>query len=115
MFNDFAQILDKRRKQILASFTKLEVPGDQEDTKEFYRRMSNGPMEGFNRKPKDMKRLARGYTNFDFIKNRILWSARDDAHILGSPIPVKQIKDKYKTGKKRGKYNPIFDSSRKVK
>jgi len=105
MFRDFALILEKRRNEILASFTRLDIKADQEKTQEFYRRMSNGPMEGFNRKPKDMKRLGRGYFNFDFIRNRILWSAREDAHILGSPIPVKEIKEKYRTGKKRGKYN----------
>lgn len=51
-----------------------------------------------------MKRLARGYSNFDFIRNRILWAERKDAHVLGSPIPIKDIKEKYKTGKKRGPY-----------
>lgn len=53
---------------------------------------------------KDMKRLARGYTNFNFLRNRILWAERKDAHILGSPIPIKDIKEKYKTKKKRGPY-----------
>lgn len=105
MFKDFAAILEKRKTEILASFTSLDIIPDEDSVEERYRRMSNGPMEGFNRKPKDMKRLGRGYTNFDFIRNRILWSVRKDGHILGSPLPVKPFKDKYKTGKKRGKYN----------
>ena len=105
MFNDFALILNSHKKEILASFTSLDIiPGNEERIADEYRRMSQGPMEGFNRKPKDMKRLARGYTNFDFVRNRILLSERDDIHILGTPIPVKQIKVKYKTDKKRGKY-----------
>lgn len=104
MFKDFAKILDKRKKEIVASFIKLDVIPYEDEIKEEYRRMSNGPQEGFNRKPKDMKRLARGYSNFDFIRNRILWAERKDAHVLGSPIPIKDIKEKYKTGKKRGPY-----------
>lgn len=104
MFKEFAILLDKRRKEILASFNLLISPSNQDHIEVEYRRMSNGPMEGFNRKPKDMKRLARGYTNFNFLRNRILWAERKDAHILGSPIPIKDIKEKYKTKKKRGPY-----------
>ena len=104
MFKDFGEILDKRRKEIIASFTLLDIIPNQDHIESEYRRMSNGPMEGFNRKPKDMKRLARGFSNFDFIRNRILWAERQDAHILGSPIPIKEIRQKYKTNKKRGKY-----------
>lgn len=104
MFKDFAVILEKRKTEIIASFTSLDIiPNHDKVIKEYYR-MSNGPMEGFNRKPKDMKRLARGFSNFDFVRNRILWAERDDAHVLGSPIPIKDIKDKYKTNKKRGTY-----------
>lgn len=104
MFRDFSEILNKRKEEIIASFEKLDVIPNQDDIAQEYRRMSNGPMEGFNRKPKDMKRLARGYTNFDFVRNRILWAERKDAHILGSPIPIKAIRQKYKTKNKRGPY-----------
>ena len=52
-----------------------------------------------------MKRDARGFTNFDFLRNRILWSQRKDAHILGTPKTSKEVRDKYKSNKKRGKYN----------
>lgn len=104
MFRDFSEILNKRKEEIIASFEKLDVIPNQDGIAEEYRRMSNGPMEGFNRKPKDMKRLARGYTNFDFVRNRILWAERKDAHILGSPIPIKAIRQKYKTKNKRGPY-----------
>lgn len=105
MFKDFAALLKKYYEEILASFTGLDIESDESKTGELYLRMSNGPMEGFNRKPKDMKRLARGYSNFDFVRNRILWAVRKDAHILGSPVPLKEIKERYKTGKKRGSYS----------
>lgn len=104
MFKNFAKVLERRKDEIVASFIKLDLVPYEDEIKEEYRRMSNGPMEGFNRKPKDLKRLARGYSNFDFVRNRILWAERKDAHVLGSPIPIKNIKEKYKTGKKRGSY-----------
>ena len=104
MFKDFAEILNKRKQEIVASFTSIDTVPNQDDIALEYRRMSNGPMEGFNRKPKDMKRLARGYSNFDFVRNRILWAERKDAHILGSPIPIKAVRQRYKTKTKRGHY-----------
>ena len=66
------------------------------------RRLSNGPMEGFNRKPKDYRRLARGASNFEYTRNRILWSTRDTAPILGIPKSEEEI-HKYKR-KPRGTY-----------
>ena len=74
--------MDKRFNEIVLSFTTIKVKFGAE---EFYRRLSNGPMEGFNRKPKDMKRLARGFSNFDYVRNRILWASRKDAAILAVP------------------------------
>ncbi|WP_295754409.1 transposase [uncultured Holdemanella sp.] len=41
--------------------------------KEYYARLSNGPMESFNRKPKDLKRDSRGFSDFNYTRNRILW------------------------------------------
>lgn len=73
------------------------------EAKEVYRRISNGPLEGFNRKIKDTKRLSRGYFNFDFFRQRILWHARDNALILGIPKTEKEIHNH--TYIKRGKYN----------
>ena len=104
LFRDFGEILKKRKKEIIASFVKLNQNISQEGVALSYRRMSNGPMEGFNRKPKDMKRDARGFTNFDFLRNRILWAERKDAHILGVPKTSKDVRDKYKSGTKRTEY-----------
>ena len=103
MFKDFGALLDNNKEGILNSFTRFKVKSKTDNTIEFYKRLSNGPMEGFNRTPKDMKRQARGFTNFDFVRNRILWSTRQDASFLGSPIPLNEIKEKHKSPK-RGPY-----------
>ena len=49
-------------------------------------------MKGFNRKPKDIKRLARGYSNFKFVRYGILEVEREDTHILESSKPIREIK-----------------------
>lgn len=67
------------------------------------RRLSNGPMEAFNRKPKDYQRLARGASNFEYTRNRMLWGTRSNPAISGIPKSEEEI-HKYK-GKSRGKYN----------
>lgn len=105
IFKEFAEILSKRRKEILASFTAIPTNIDHSEIENEYRRMSNGPQEGFNRKPKDLKRTGRGYSNFDYLRNRILWVERKDAHILACPKTIAEVRAKYKTKKKRGKYN----------
>ena len=48
-------------------------------------------MEGFNRKPKDLKRNSRGLSNFDYTRNRILWSTRKNPPIRIIPKPKEQI------------------------
>nr|WP_304748797.1 transposase [Dubosiella newyorkensis] len=54
------------------SFTVAEVSRKgSKDLETYYARLSNGPMESFNRKPKDYKRNARGTSNFDYTRNRI--------------------------------------------
>lgn len=82
IFKEFADLLEKHFNEIILSFKVVKVTNKNE---EFYRRLSNGPMEGFNRKPKDMKRAARGFSSFPFVRNRLLWSHRLDAAILAIP------------------------------
>ena len=48
-------------------------------------------MEGFNRKPKDYKRNSRGFSNFDYTRNHILWSTRKNPTIRGVPKSYKQV------------------------
>ena len=39
-------------------------------------RLSNGPIESMNRKVKDLKRLGRGFRNFEHFRNRFLYATR---------------------------------------
>ena len=39
-------------------------------------RLSNGPIESINRKAKDLKRLGRGFRNFEHFRNRFLYATR---------------------------------------
>ena len=79
------------------------MPVKSKEREELHRRLSNGPMEGFNRKPKDLKRTSRGFDNFEYTRNRILWSERSNAHVLAVPKKLEEVQTK--TGKKRGPYN----------
>ena len=103
IFKDFAEYLNKYKNEIINSFAVYEVIRRTADEQEaYYARLSNGPMEGFNRKPKDYKRNSRGFSNFDYTRNRILWSTRKNPAILGNPKTYKQIHS-YK-GTPRGSY-----------
>ena len=63
---------------------------------------TNGPVEALNRIVKDMKRNARGYKNFNHLRNRFLYSQRANASILGTPKPLDEVLNE--TGIKRGSY-----------
>ena len=39
-------------------------------------RLSNGPIESINIKIKDLKRLGRGFRNFEHFRNRFLYATR---------------------------------------
>lgn len=83
IFKEFSKLLEEHFEQIIMSFNVIKKTNNKNE--EFYQRLSNGPMEGFNRKPKDMKRLSRGFSNFYYVRNRILWSCRKNAPILAIP------------------------------
>ncbi len=95
MFVQFAELLEDKKQAILNSFVILPSLGKSV-------RLSNGAMESFNRKPKDLRRLSRGINNFEFYRQRILFSERAEKILLASPKPFKEIQNK--TDKKRGKY-----------
>lgn len=103
LFRDFSDLLKKYKKEIINSFIEIpdESPKHKETTNKL-RRLSNGSIEGFNRFPKDYKRNSRGVKNFEYTRNRILWSFRDNAHVLG--IPKKKAEIYNHTDKERGKY-----------
>jgi len=47
-----------------------------ENGKIYDTRLSNGPIESLNRKIKDLKRLGRGFRNFEHFRNRFLYATR---------------------------------------
>ena len=86
MFKVFADYLCENKTAIIQSFTLIKVHRkNQKNIDEYYSRLSNGPMESFNRKHKDNKRVSRGFSNFDYTRNRILWVTRKEQPYLGSP------------------------------
>ena len=104
IFRKFATFLENNKDAIIRSFVTIEVSRKtKEESDAYYARLSQGPMEGFNRKPKDLKRNSRGFSNFNYTRNRILWATRENPQYLGIPKNKKQVHS-YK-GKKRGKYN----------
>ena len=102
IFRKFSRLLKNYHDQIINSFVALPVSSNEKYPSRL-RRLSNGPMESFNNKPSQLRTDSHGISNFDFYRNRILWSLRDDASILAVPKPAKLVKSY--PGKKRGKYN----------
>jgi transposase len=73
MFRDFASLLEKFEDPIVNSFIMVEKVGNG---KIYDSRLSNGPIESINRKVKDLKRLGRGFRNFEHFRNRFLYATR---------------------------------------
>ena len=64
VFREFSVLLDTHKQEIINSFIYInDASGKQ-------RRISNGPIEGFNRIPKDFKRNSRGLGNFEYTCTR---------------------------------------------
>ena len=100
IFIEFADFLLEHFDGIVRSFSITEVSRKtKKDQEAYYSRLSNGPMESFNRKPKDLKRNSRGFSNFDYTRNRILWSTRDNPPILGIPKSNEEIHSYHKKKK----------------
>ncbi len=110
IFYNFSCFLKSHKKEIIHSFTTLQVKRKTaKDTEEYYARLSNGLMESLNRKPKDYKRSSRGSSNFNYTRNRILWATRNNPGILAIPKTSEEIHSyslPKSTSKKRSKkYN----------
>ena len=73
IFRDFASLLEKFEDPIINSFIMVEKMGNG---KIYDSRLSNGPIESINRKIKDLKRMGRGFRNFEHFRNRFLYSTR---------------------------------------
>ena len=105
MFREFSGLLKKYKYPILAAFTTITTVNIDGEV-EMIRRISNGPMESFNNKPKDLKRNSNGVVNFEYTRNRLLWSTREAPSILAIP---RDLKDIHKDGKNRGHYKKGFE------
>lgn len=91
LFREFAKTLDNYKQPIINSFTFIT---DEEGNE---RRLSNGPMEGYNRVPKDYKRNSRGLHDFPYTRARLIWANRKDEPILAEPKSKEEV---YKSKKK---------------
>jgi len=112
IFRDFALFLRSNTDPIVNSFIKVKVHRKSASgEKEYYARLSNGPMESFNRKPKDLKRESRGFSDFDYTRNRILWATRENPSVKGIPRSKEEIKTN--EGKERDPYKKKKQSSSK--
>lgn len=88
IFIEFANLLITYHDYIINSFIVAKKYGNDQI---YESRLSNGPIESLNRKIKDLKRLGRGYKNFEHFRNRFLFATRREPVINGSPKckPVK--------------------------
>ena len=73
LFREFASLLEKYQDPIINSFIMVKKIGNG---KIYDTRLSNGPIESLNRKVKDLKRLGRGFRNFEHFRNRFLYATR---------------------------------------
>ena len=80
IFRDFGDLLEKYEDYIINSFIMVEKHGAG---KVYNSRLSNGPIESINRKVKDLKRLGRGFRNFEHFRNRFLYAARKNPVLNG--------------------------------
>ena len=80
IFVDFASLLSNYKEPIINSFVMVQKcgAGGLYDS-----RLSNGPIESLNRKIKDLKRLGRGFLNFEHFRNRFLFATRDNPILDG--------------------------------
>lgn len=85
IFKDFSKVLEVHKQEIINSFTFVL------DSKKKKRRLSNGPIEGFNRTPKDFRRNSRGLENFESVRNRIIWSNRKQEPVLAVPKSKEEV------------------------
>lgn len=81
IFVRFSKLLKRHREAIINSFILIERL--DKDGNSIVSRLSNGPIESMNRKAKDLKRLGRGYRNFDHLRNRFLYATRMDPELNG--------------------------------
>lgn len=82
---EFSGTLKKHKQEIINSFTYIIDNQGKE------RRISNGPIEGYNRTPKDFKRNSRGLDNFEYVRCRLIWANRKNEKVLTVPKSKEEI------------------------
>ena len=80
IFREFAELLERYQQPIINSFIMVEKYGQG---KIYSSRLSNGPIEAMNRKVKDLKRMGRGFRNFEHMRNRFLYATRKNPILNG--------------------------------
>lgn len=80
IFQNFGELLEKYQDFIINSFIMVEKNGAG---KIYDSRLSNGPIESINRKVKDLKRIGRGFRNFEHFRNRFLYATRQSPTFNG--------------------------------
>ncbi len=97
IFIEFARLLERYRTPILASFNYIEISNEE------WVRLSSGIIESFNRLPKDMKREARGFEVFEYIKACLIYANRKFVPIRVIPkndLEIPKSKKELQTKKK---------------
>ena len=77
MFRQFSELLEKYKDPIINSFIMVEKVSSKKEKS----RLSNGPIESMNRKVKDLKRIGRGFKNFEHFRNRFLYAVRKNPEL----------------------------------
>lgn len=108
MFKEFSELLKAHKQEIINSFIYITDNNGNE------RRLSNGPMEGYNRTPKDFKRNSRGLSNFEYVRSRLIWANRKNESILNIPKSKRSMvgpKNNSLNASRQNERNNLFDCS----
>lgn len=89
-YTPFINIMQKWFHEIINSFNKIND-----------HKITNGPMERVNRDIKTLNGISFGTTNFNRMRNRIMFTINEDAPIS----PYRKKNTNKGVGKPRGKYN----------
>lgn len=87
MFRQFSELLEKYKDPIINSFIMVEKVSSKNEKS----RLSNGPIESMNRKVKDLKRIGRGFKNFEHFRNRFLYAVRENPELNVSSDKIATI------------------------
>ncbi len=86
----FIHIMENWHDEIVNSFNKINN-----------HKITNGPMERVNRDIKSIFGISFGFTNFERVRNRIIFSINENSPILA----WRKTNSNKRLGKARGKYN----------